>query len=492
MTFVSSSGYVNSPQLITIFYNIATQELEGIMRVEAGKLKKELYFKNGLLVGGRSNIIKETFGRQLFENGLLSQSDYKDSLNEVLNKKRKHGVVLQERGLLPININDALKLQLRMRFIYTFIMTDGSFHFHKTGVPDSVVLQLSLPILNLVKEGVKLHLSKDVISEFINKNINRICVRGDAHYDPLMLNLTQKELNLLSTLESNKTLKELLQKTSMNADESMSLVYLFIGLGFVRLVEQQKKKPEAIRKELTEEHKKLLEELKDKRDELKNNNCYECLNVNKKASGAVIKKAYFIQVKQYHPDHFFNYPAEIKEVVSEIFALISAAHETLSNDNEREKYDEYLKTGKQRIENDEANRIVKAELQFQKGNILLKSNNLKEAYENFKWAVELNPTEGEYLSYLGWIIFKCEPDSDEARRKALEYIERGLQLNKEQDTGYYFLGRILKVKGDAQRAMEAFRTSYAKNQHNVDALREIRTYELAQKSRKGMFRKLFK
>lgn len=490
----SSSGHINDPQFVSVLKNIATKKLEGILKVEAGKFKKELYFKEGLLVGGRSNILKETFGRVLFENGLLSQSDYEDSLKEVLEKKKKHGAVLQERGLLPININDALKLQLRMRFVYTFGMSDGIFHFREVNLPENVISQFTISLSSLIVEGVKLHMPKAVLSEFADTNANTVFTKGTTQYEPTMLNLTQQELNLLLNFTGDKTLKQVLSSIKLKQEEAISLVYLYTGFGFIEAkkqvptteMEKEEKKP------LTEEQKKLLEEFKDKLDELKDKNYYEYFNLNQQANITTIKKAYFTLAKQYHPDHFFDYPAEIKDAASDIFSFITTAYETLTNDEERKQYDEYLQTGKKQLENNEADKIVKAELQFQKGQILLKTNNIKEAYEQFKWAVELNPTEGEYLSYFGWTIFRLSPNSEDSMEKALEYIQRGLQLNKEQDSGYYFLGRILKVKGDEQKAIEAFRTAYAKNQQNIDALREIRAYELSKKNSKGVFKKFFK
>ena len=494
MAGFSSSGHISNPRLVAVLRNIATMKLEGIMRVDAGKFKKELYFKNGLLVGGRSNILKETFGRVLFENGLISQPDYEDSLKEVLEKKKRHATVLQERGLLPININDALKLQLRMRFVYTFSMSDGTFHFRETALPENIISQFSMSLFNLIIEGVKMHLPKSVLLEFVSNNAETIYLKGKEQYDPTLFSLTQSELNLLLKLTSDKKLGQVLAGAQMKQEEAASLVYLFLGMGFIE--DKKQKEAEAGMEEekvkFDEAHRKMIEEFKDKLDELKEKNYYECFHVNQQANSAAIKKAYFVLAKQYHPDHFFDYPPEIKEAASDIFTIVTTAYETLTNDDERKKYDEYLKSGKKQIENNEADKIVKAELQFQKGQILLKTNNLKEAYESFKWAVELNSTEGEYFSYLGWSIFRLDPNSEEARAKALEYIKRGLQFNKEHDSGYYFLGRILKVKGEEQKALEAFKTAYAKNQQNIDALREIRAFELSQKGQKGVFKKFFK
>ena len=200
MAGLSSSGHINTPEFISVLKNIAVLKVEGIMKVESGKFKKELYFKNGLLVGGRSNILKETFGRVLFENGLVSQPDYEDSLKEVLAKKKRHGAVLQERGLLPININDALKLQLRMRFVYTFSMSDGIFHFREAVLPENVLSQYSMSLFNLIAEGVKLHMPKPLLLEYGNDHAATIYAKGRDQYDPALLNLTQAALDIFDRL----------------------------------------------------------------------------------------------------------------------------------------------------------------------------------------------------------------------------------------------------------------------------------------------------
>ncbi len=163
------------------------------------------------------------------------------------------------------------------------------------------------------------------------------------------------------------------------------------------------------------------------------------------------------------------------------------------DDKQRKRYDEYLRTGKKQ-ESDEADRIVRAELQFQKGLVLLRTQKFQEAINNFQWAVDLRPEEGEYFSYLGWATFRTDPASGETRAKALQYIKKGLELNKKQDTGLYFLGRVLKVSGRTQEALEAFRAAYGINPGNFDALREIRAMDLAkqEKSQKGVFKKIFK
>ena len=66
---------------------------------------------------------------------------------------------------------------------------------------------------------------------------------------------------------------------------------------------------------------------------------YEALGIDRNASQADIKKAYFNLAKKYHPD--VNKTPEAKEK----FAALSNAYETLSDEGKRRVYDQTGMTG---------------------------------------------------------------------------------------------------------------------------------------------------
>lgn len=68
-------------------------------------------------------------------------------------------------------------------------------------------------------------------------------------------------------------------------------------------------------------------------------NYYEILEVDKKASPEIIKKAYNILAKKYHPD---LQPENLKLMYEEKFKLINEAYETLSIPEKRAVYDSSL------------------------------------------------------------------------------------------------------------------------------------------------------
>ena len=68
-------------------------------------------------------------------------------------------------------------------------------------------------------------------------------------------------------------------------------------------------------------------------------NYYEILEVNRKASGEMIEKAYKLLVKKYHPD---VYAAEPREVCEKKIREINEAYDVISNEILRDRYDREL------------------------------------------------------------------------------------------------------------------------------------------------------
>ena len=73
-------------------------------------------------------------------------------------------------------------------------------------------------------------------------------------------------------------------------------------------------------------------------------NKYEILGVDTQAGMEEIKVGYRRMALLYHPDH---HPEENRERAQEIFKQVSAAYRTLSNDQERRRYDRALRSGEE-------------------------------------------------------------------------------------------------------------------------------------------------
>jgi curved DNA-binding protein CbpA len=202
---------------------------------------------------------------------------------------------------------------------------------------------------------------------------------------------------------------------------------------------------------------------------------FQILGVAPNATRDEVKRAYFVLAKEYHPDkHFGSYSAEVRNLAAEIFDLVSTAHDTLTDEEERERYLSELAAGVRKDVSDEVSKILAAEGKFQKGEELLRKKQYRDATLAFREAVELYSEEGEFHAYLGWSMFQCDPHSQPAAEKAIEHIEAGIRLNPKVDKSYLFLGYIHKAIGRPDRAEKQFEKAIQCNPDCIEALRELR------------------
>lgn len=208
---------------------------------------------------------------------------------------------------------------------------------------------------------------------------------------------------------------------------------------------------------------------------LKRMDYFQILGVPPNASRDDVRRAYFALAKEYHPDkHFGSYSAEVRNLAAEIFDLVSTAHDTLMDDEERQKYVGDLSAGVRKDVSDEVSKILAAEGKFQKGEELLRKKQFADACRAFRDAVELYSEEGEFHAFLGWSLFQSDPRSQAGAEKAIEHIEAGIRLNPKVDKSYLFLGYIHKAIGRPDRAEKQFEKAIQCNPDCIEALRELR------------------
>lgn len=205
---------------------------------------------------------------------------------------------------------------------------------------------------------------------------------------------------------------------------------------------------------------------------MRDQNYYEILGLKTSASREDIKRAYFVLAKEYHPDkHFSSASAEVRHLAQQLYDLISQAHDTLNDPQERERYTRELAKGVKRDMGGDVGKILAAEGKFQRGEELMRQRNFDEAVKSFEDAIALYGDEGEFHAWLGWAIFQQDPDNSDA---AVKELEAALRLNPKLDKTYLFLGYIQKATGRPDKAEKQFERAIQCNPDCTEALRELR------------------
>jgi CheY-like chemotaxis protein/curved DNA-binding protein CbpA len=226
----------------------------------------------------------------------------------------------------------------------------------------------------------------------------------------------------------------------------------------------------------------VRDELAAKLSELRRQDYFQVLGVAPAADKQALRRAYFALAREYHPDrHFGHASADVRQLASQVYELLSTAHDVLTDPTERERYERELAQGLRREMGDEVGRILAAEGRFQKGELLFRKGDYAGASATFREAIELYPDEGEFYAWLGWSRFHLAPQSDAARDEALAALEKATALNPRSDKAWLFTGYLYLSKGRPDKAGRQFEKALQCNPDCTEALRELRA--LGQKRR---------
>ena len=203
---------------------------------------------------------------------------------------------------------------------------------------------------------------------------------------------------------------------------------------------------------------------------------YELLGVAPDAIPSAIQAAFFQLAKKWHPDRLGPDLADVRDLATKVFARMSEANQILSDPTRRKEYDELRKQGAGGAEEqEEVQRVLRAATAFQKAEVLMKRNNPLAALEEARKAVELDPSQADYIALLAWVeSTQLNPNLDEI----LARIEKAQRIEPNNTRIRWYRGSILKRLGKNSRAIGDFRFIVENDPRHLDAQREIRLHEM--------------
>lgn len=134
---------------------LAAGRKTGTLKFDLGKISKQVYFQNGLIVGSKSNDPREYLGQILLHYGKVDDAQLQLAREAQKDTGAKLGEVLVEKGFLTESeVLDILKTRTLDAIYDLFIWTEGRFEFYDDeAVPDDLIL-IEVEPTNLIMEGI--------------------------------------------------------------------------------------------------------------------------------------------------------------------------------------------------------------------------------------------------------------------------------------------------------------------------------------------------
>jgi hypothetical protein len=148
-------GTLKTMSLTDLLQFLAAGRKTGTLKFDLGKVTKQVYFQNGLIVGSKSNDPREYLGQILLHYGKVDESQLQAAREIQRTSGAKLGEVLVEQGYLTeSDVLDILKTRTLDAIYDLFVWTEGQFEFYDDEpLPEDLIL-IEVEPTTVIMEGI--------------------------------------------------------------------------------------------------------------------------------------------------------------------------------------------------------------------------------------------------------------------------------------------------------------------------------------------------
>jgi hypothetical protein len=148
-------GTLKTMSLTDLLQFLAAGRKSGTLKFDCGKVTKQVYFKNGLIVGSKSNDPREYLGQVLLHYGKVDDSQLKAAREVQRTSGAKLGEVLVAQGFLTEDeVLDILKTRTLDAIYDLFMWDEGDFEFYDEDPLPEDLLLIEVEPTNVIMEGI--------------------------------------------------------------------------------------------------------------------------------------------------------------------------------------------------------------------------------------------------------------------------------------------------------------------------------------------------
>ncbi len=213
---------------------------------------------------------------------------------------------------------------------------------------------------------------------------------------------------------------------------------------------------------------------------IKSEDYFQMLGVPHQATTEQIQQAFLPLAKMWHPDRLPAALHDVRDACATVFSHMSEAHQTLVDPKRREQYMHLLKDGGATPdEQEQVQAVLEAATNFQKAEFFLRRGDLKEAEVLCRKAHDADPRPAEYLAMLAWLeATKPENQGPRPTAERIAMLDAAIAVNERLERAYFYRGMLYKRLGNHHAAARDFRRASELNPRNLDAVREVRLFEM--------------
>jgi curved DNA-binding protein CbpA len=494
--------------LPNLIHSLSEYEESGILHLSRPQVSKRIYFGQGSMVFANSDQRADRLGEFLVRNGKMTHSHLELASERVKCSGHRLGETFVDMGLMTETEMEVRVAEQILEIIYSLFTWDaGEYRFRQHPNPIAQDIALKLPTVPVILEGVR-HMNDPAAVRRALGDLNRVVSYSRDPSLPHGINLTSEESFVLSRVDGQCTLSNILSVSPLSEDETLRCLYGLFSAGFLELGNKghqltpkkkrlplfpeehrpsgrSKNRSEAKTLNLSAEERWIREDILTKHSSLATGSYYDWLELRKTAKGEEVKKSYFAMIKRYHPDRFNS--ANLRDLrghLEELFSKITDAYQILSNPISKRRYDNSLRTEAPRGEDlsprafltrppDEESAATSmeklAERYYREAKRHFSKKDFHRTVELLKEALRLDSSKGAYHKLLARALAM----NPKWRKDAVEHFETALEICPFDVECLVGLGEIYEKSGLIGRASRMFSRALELDPENADILDEL-------------------
>jgi hypothetical protein len=148
-------GTLKTMSLPDLLQFLAAGRKSGTLKFDQGKITKQVYFKNGVIVGSKSNDPREYLGQVLLHYGKVDEVQLQIARELQRTSGAKLGEVLVQQGFITEDdVLQTLKTRTLDAIYDLFVWTDGDFEFFDDEPLPEELVPIEVEPTNVIMEGI--------------------------------------------------------------------------------------------------------------------------------------------------------------------------------------------------------------------------------------------------------------------------------------------------------------------------------------------------
>ncbi|MEO7974038.1 MAG: DUF4388 domain-containing protein [Thermoanaerobaculia bacterium] len=153
---MSITGNLKTMELAELLQWLSGSRKTGTLVVENGKVTKQIFFRDGMIVSSASTDPKEHLGAFLVSHGFITDAELGQAIRMQESNKMLLGKILSTIGAISEqDVHRMLRLKAEESIYDVFSWSEGDFRFLDQKLPSASMVPIAIDVTGLVLEGMQ-------------------------------------------------------------------------------------------------------------------------------------------------------------------------------------------------------------------------------------------------------------------------------------------------------------------------------------------------